>query len=108
MAGEVERYRPPKYREPQRSSPLDPRDAAYQAGMELAQRMNGAEMARPDQGGDPFNHPFFAANLQQGQIKKETSHKRSVHYINEDEYILTEETTTTETFSFGNNIFRER
>jgi carbohydrate-binding DOMON domain-containing protein len=107
MASEVERYIQ-RQREEERKAMTDPRSDAYQQGMELMRQFQqGAEMAMPDMG-SAFNHPFFAQNLQQGQVNRETKHKRSVHHINDTEYILTEETTTTETFSFGNNIFRRR
>jgi hypothetical protein len=111
MAGEVERYRrPTRYKDPsqpgyQTPNPMDPRSSAYQAGMELAQQ-SGHDMVRPDDE-DPFNHPFFAGGFEQGQTRSQITHKKSVHVISEAEYILTEETTTTETFSFGNNIFQE-
>jgi hypothetical protein len=99
MSGEVERYR---QRQRER---LDPREDAYRAGYELMQRQ--AELAQMGEE-DPFNQPFFAQGFQQGQTKRETKHKRTVHNISETEYILTEETTTTETFSFGNSIYKEQ
>jgi hypothetical protein len=93
MAGEVERIKP-----------TDPREQAYQAGMELARRMgvggSSGEVAVPE--GDAFAHPFF----QQGQNKRVQSTKKTVHVISDTEYILTEETTFIETNSFGNDIFK--
>lgn len=107
MAGEMDRYRPARYQEPpnqqgQQYNPLDPRRDSYEMGMELAQR--GGQVARPD---DAFSNPFFTGGFEQGQTKRQTTHRRSVHVINENEYILTEETVEMDVFSFGNNIFQD-
>lgn len=83
--------------EVERARPTDPRLQAYQAGMELARRMGVGQLVD----GSAFEHPFF----QQGQTKKERRIKRQIHVISDTEHILTEETTETEVFTFGNDLF---
>ena len=99
MTGEIERWRRPA----QQVAPGDPREDAYKAGMDLVRQAH-QDVVRPD-AADPFSHPFFAGNFQQGRSTRETTHKRQVHYISETEYIMTEETTTKETLNFGNDIY---
>ena len=71
----------------------DPRPAAYQAGMELARTMGNRQVAQP------FDGPFFT----QGRKTRGQRTKRSIHYINDHEYIVTEEVEYFEEDFFSNN-----
>jgi len=106
MRQEMVRYQAPTNPEFQHQE--DQRDAAYEAGRELAQMLSPGrgELVRPDMH-NGFDHPFFKGGFSQGQQKRVQTHKRTVHVVSETEYILTEETTVTETFSFGDDIYRK-
>lgn len=95
MKREVQVYVPPPHERQQ-----DAYQEAYRTGMAIARRA-GQEVALPVNGEDPFDHPFF----KQGQVQRTQTQRRTVHVINEQEYILTEETTTVEVRSFGDDIF---
>lgn len=90
MGKEIEKY-----------DPLDPRELAMRAGAEVARRMSAGEgeLVVPDQDRPPVDPSF-----KQTQSRREKRQRRTMHVVNDEEYILTEETTVTETHSFGDDF----
>jgi hypothetical protein len=74
----------------QRDEPT--RQAAYQAGIELARKMAGHQSEV-----QPFSEAFFS----QGKVVRQQTNQRKIHVINENEYIITETQFFSESQTFG-------
>lgn len=116
MGRDVERRRPRDEDDDDATKePTPGGNSAYAAGMELAKRMgvNGrpppgrAVSKRQDDAVDPFEEAFDTPFFKQGQTRRERTTKKTKHVISDTEYILTEETTEAEMFSFGDDIFKK-
>jgi hypothetical protein len=74
----------------QRQDPT--KQAAYQAGLELARNM-AAQQSEVQ----PFTDEFFS----QGKVVRSQTNERKIHVINENEYIITETQWFSESQTFG-------
>jgi hypothetical protein len=74
----------------------EPNPSAYAAGMELARRLSSGDMTGFE--------PLF------DDVKKRSASRttRSVHYISDTEYVVTEETETYEESHWSNNNWKGR